>query len=276
MAKYWAPGTVKTRLAAAIGETPAAKIHRIFVLHLLGEMAELTCGSAVSNDERDGQSPAESSHDRHVYCLVAPDDSADEMRRTWELSRPESLETIRPPAWDSPAEIRFIGQGPGDLTRRLGAWFQSRDVSPGIARVVIGTDLPTLSPRMIEESAALLAQHDAVLGPAADGGYYLLGLSSDALNRTEAATALFEGIDWSTPAVAGQTRDRMRQLGLSWAELPIDEDIDDVDCLRRLISKLQSSPPSDELVPHGRRLLNYILDAIPRDLRHLIVVPSWR
>ena len=70
-----------------------------------------------------------------------------------------------------------------------------------------------------------------VLGPAEDGGYYLIGLK-------RAHARLFENIAWSTPAVFAQTVDRARELGLEPAVLPSWYDVDDPDSLRRLDAEL--------------------------------------
>jgi hypothetical protein len=71
-----------------------------------------------------------------------------------------------------------------------------------------------------QAAAAALARHDAVIGPARDGGYVLLGIK-----RLD--TSLFHAIPWSTAAVAETTRARLRALGWTWAELPESEDVDD-------------------------------------------------
>ena len=69
-----------------------------------------------------------------------------------------------------------------------------------------------------------------VLGPADDGGYYLIGMKAPHIH-------LFEDIDWSTSRVAEQTRQRARALGLSVAELDTWYDVDDAAALRRLLPR---------------------------------------
>ncbi len=73
---------------------------------------------------------------------------------------------------------------------------------------------------MLQDAAAALATHSAVLAPALDGGYGLI-----ALHRP--APSLFAGVDWSTPAVLAQTRQRLAAAGLHHAELPAVADIDE-------------------------------------------------
>jgi hypothetical protein len=72
-----------------------------------------------------------------------------------------------------------------------------------------------------------LTQHDAVFVPAFDGGYALVGL-------TRPAPTLFMGMTWSTSLVMAQTRERARQAGLQWTELPAVADIDVPDDLIHL------------------------------------------
>ena len=98
---------------------------------------------------------------------------------------------------------------------------------------LLNSDSPTLPTNFLcEAAAALLAPGErVVLGPAEDGGYYLLGMQSPHAH-------LFEDIDWSTNRVAAQTRERARALGLELLELPAWYDVDDRDGLARLMAGL--------------------------------------
>jgi len=95
------------------------------------------------------------------------------------------------------------------------------------AVVLIGTDCPPLGEAYLARALASLRRADAVLGPAQDGGYVLLGLK-------RAAPELFSSIPWGTDRVAATTRDRMDTLGWDWAELPVLWDLDRPDDLTRL------------------------------------------
>ncbi len=101
------------------------------------------------------------------------------------------------------------------------------------AACVLNSDGPTLPTAFLVRAAALLAQPGdrAVLGPSEDGGYYLLGLK-------RAHTFMFADIDWSTGAVAAQTRDRALSAGLELVELPPWFDVDDRASLRHLLDAL--------------------------------------
>ncbi len=112
------------------------------------------------------------------------------------------------------------------------------------AACVLSSDGPTLPTQLlIETAAALLGQDDkAVLGPAADGGYYLLGLK-------KAHAHMFADIDWSTERVADQTRARARELGLPLYELATWNDADDAASLSMLLDDRSGYP-----APHTRKL----------------------
>ena len=95
--------------------------------------------------------------------------------------------------------------------------------------VVVNSDSPTLPTSVLLRTAhALAAGGDrVVLGPAEDGGYYLLGMKA-------AHARLFADIAWSTDTVAAATRDRAAELGLEVVELPVWYDVDDEPSLHRL------------------------------------------
>ena len=111
----------------------------------------------------------------------------------------------------------FFQQGM-DLGARLS--YTLDDASSRAEKViVIGTDCPTLTPKIISRAFAALDQYDVVLGPAEDGGYVLLGLS-------HCYVELFLNIDWGTENVLAQTRSQIERLSLSCFELPTLFDID--------------------------------------------------
>ena len=95
---------------------------------------------------------------------------------------------------------------------------------------LLNSDSPTLPVELIVETARLLAApgERAVLGPAIDGGYYLLALKAP-------HAELFAGIDWSTARVADQTRAAAQRLGLALAEIAPWYDVDDPASLGQLV-----------------------------------------
>lgn len=94
--------------------------------------------------------------------------------------------------------------------------------------LIIGCDSPALTPEMLIESSQMLEQGcDAVIGPAEDGGYYLIGL-----RRPE--PSLFHDIPWGAGVVLERTRERLHALGWGWQELAPLWDLDRPDDLFRL------------------------------------------
>jgi hypothetical protein len=112
------------------------------------------------------------------------------------------------------------------------------------AACVLNSDSPTLPTQCLADAAhALLAAGDrVVLGPAEDGGYYLLGVK-----RPHAR--LFADIAWSTDSVANATRARAQELGLDIVELPVWYDVDDRASLARLLREICGQPPPEPLSP---------------------------
>jgi rSAM/selenodomain-associated transferase 1 len=107
----------------------------------------------------------------------------------------------------------------------------------GFERVVlIGSDNPTLPGTIVEDACRALDDHDLVIGPSTDGGYYLIGMSAP-------HPGVFEGITWSTDLVYAQTLERAKQLGLRVAPTPVWYDVDTLAELRRLRRELAGLPP---------------------------------
>ncbi|MGB5881215.1 MAG: DUF2064 domain-containing protein, partial [Thermoanaerobaculia bacterium] len=118
----------------------------------------------------------------------------------------------------------------------------------------IGSDNPELPLSHIHSGFdKLAAGAEVVLGPATDGGYYLVGTTRQTLSRE-----IFAGIDWSTERVLTSTRDRCRDLGLSCELLPTGADVDTPDDLNRLASRLAKGgcdcPRTIQLLRAWRRI----------------------
>lgn len=100
-----------------------------------------------------------------------------------------------------------------------------RGADPGLV-VLVGTDVPDIAPRHIADAFRALGRHHAVFGPAADGGYWLIGL------RRPASTEIFTDIRWST---AHTLADSLERLGRRHRHHLLEtlSDIDDAESLRR-------------------------------------------
>jgi len=116
-----------------------------------------------------------------------------------------------------PAHLPRIPQGRGDLGARMGRILRS--LPPGPAAIV-GADIPALTPDHVARAFAALGRHDAVFGPAPDGGYWLIGL-----RRTAAVpTTLLRGVRWSSPHALGDTL-----AGLRGCRVALTDTLADVD-----------------------------------------------
>ncbi|GCB05235.1 TIGR04282 family arsenosugar biosynthesis glycosyltransferase [Ralstonia sp. SET104] len=193
------PGLAKTRLIPALGTLGAARIAQ--------RMLDSTLASALA--ARLGP----------VELRVTP--------------------TIDAPEWQGvrlPDTVAVQEQGNGDLGARL-ARAAALAVGLGQAVLLIGTDCVELSAVLLRAAATALRQHDAVLYPAADGGYALLGLS-------RYHPSLFTDIAWSTDCVAFDTASRIARLGWSLHQGAMLHDVDEPADLARL--------PADWALPKGR------------------------
>lgn len=181
------PGAVKTRLAAVLGDDGAARLYRVLV-----------------EEEIRRTAPRAGEYDRTFF--FTPEDARPEIER-----------------W-LPGEALAAQQG-ADLGARMAAAFDAA-FQEGARRVaIIGTDVPEAGREHVMEALRSLDNHDVVLGPTHDGGYYLI-----ALDRPR--PALFQSIPWSTPSVLPATAERAGVLGLSVRMLDPLRDIDTVDDLK--------------------------------------------
>ena len=152
-----------------------------------------------------------------------------------------------------PHRLRVGVQGRGDLGARLRRAFGRLWAENHGRVVVIGSDSPTLPRRRLLQALAALQRADAVLGPARDGGYYLIGLRRIKGRRAR----LFRGIDWGTRRAFRQTLRQLQRAGLRVHLLPVDSDIDRKEDLQRL-KRIVRNSRQRRLAPL-RRLLREVL-----------------
>lgn len=176
------PGEVKTRLVPALGESGASALHQ--------ELASRVINAALASE----LAPVA------LWCEPAIDHP---FFHGYE-SRGVSLHA----------------QSGADLGMRMHDALSASLEDPAVGRaVLVGTDLPTLNSEYLENAIELLAEHDAVIGPAEDGGYGLIGLRS-------AAPAIFDRIEWGGDQVCADTCRQFNRLGWHWALLPLLWDVD--------------------------------------------------
>ena len=181
-AKAPQPGLAKTRLIPALGEVGAA------------QLAEKLLSRAIDHALQADVGPVE---------LCATPDTAHPVFA----------------AIASGGTVTLTEQGHGDLGQRMARAFD-RVLACHERALLVGTDAPALDATYLQAAAAALRDADAVFGPAADGGYALIGLR-------QPASALFSDMLWSHDRVMAQTRERLAALGLHHVELPVLHDIDE-------------------------------------------------
>jgi uncharacterized protein len=215
--RYPVSGKTKTRLIPALGAEGAARLHR--------RMTERT----VCKARRLQRGP--------VSIEVLFEGGTEKQFRDW-LGE----------------DLAYRGQGPGDLGERMLNGFRGA-FREGIERAVLfGTDLPGLSPETVDRALRELDNHDLVLGPASDGGYYLIGLK-------RSYGELFAGLPWGSPEVFEKTAAIGRDLGLSVALVDRLDDLDRPEDLTRWEKELFGH--SDHGVGDGKDFAPSITVVIP-------------
>lgn len=208
-AKAPIPGQVKTRLCPPLTHDEAATLHGSFVLDQLERTKTAAARLRLPIDRYLACAPSVS----HVFFKIMEERHA----------------------------VKLIDQIGEDLGDRMTYAFENL-FARGYQRVlIVGTDVPTLPLAHFQQALAQLEDHDLVLGPALDGGYYLIGLQ-------RLAPDLFSGIPWSTDRVLSMTREKAAHLGLRSAMIPPWRDIDTVDDLTSLIEAetLDAKKPKNE------------------------------
>lgn len=190
-------GQVKSRLAAAVGEEAAVALYENFIFDTLEQM------------ERTGYP---------IRIFVYPADA---------------IEVVS--SWLGKEHV-CLPQTGNDLGERMEQALEHA-FSEGWGRaVLIGSDLPDLPAEIINGAFTALETSDAVIGPAADGGYYLIGFNREGLPRH-----VFHNIEWSTETVFRETTDLLRAARLRVHVLPQWHDVDTIDDLKALRERLRTA-----------------------------------
>ena len=131
-------------------------------------------------------------------------------------------------------KIPIWNQRGDDLGSRMAQAFQTALGNPYQSGIIIGTDIPGITVSILSSAFKSLEEHDIVLGPTEDGGYYLIGLKN-------AVPELFENITWSTDTVFSVTQQKAQSLGLSLKILPKLRDLDAEEDLLVFIQESKNS-----------------------------------
>ncbi len=210
-AKHPVAGLVKTRLAWATSPEWAARVAAAFLMDTVDRLARVQA--------------------RRVLAFT-PDDS-----------EAYFAEIVR-------GRFELVPQGGGDLGRRMASFFSDQLANGAEHVLLVGTDSPTLPLVLVQQAFAELERADVVLGPATDGGYYLVGCA-------RRLPPIFEGVAWSSPRTLADTIARLTDPGCRLALLPPWYDVDTADdweMLRGHVVAMRRAG-SDPGTPHTAALL---------------------
>ncbi len=181
--RFPTPGRAKTRLITALGEAGASRVQRLLTVRTVALARRLIKFPSLELE-------------------VCFDGGSRVAIKRW-----------------LGAGVNYACQAEGDLGERMHSALERALADGAQSAVLIGTDIPELSEEVLHTAFAKLEDNDVVLGPAGDGGYYLVGLRLSAPH-------IFCGIEWSTPHVFEQTVARVGEAGLSLGLTPKLADLD--------------------------------------------------
>ena len=184
--RYPEPGVVKTRLIPVLGEAGAAELQRRMT-EAAAKEAEIVCAT------------------RPARLEICYDGGDQERVEQW-------LASVAPNGGCRP-------QGSGDLGQRMQRAFAQAFADGSELVLLRGSDCPALSAVIMDQAFEALRDHDLVIGPALDGGYYLLGLAAS-------QPLLFEDMEWGDEAVLARTLERAEAAGLRCFLLESLADVD--------------------------------------------------
>ena len=214
-AKAPIPGQVKTRLCPPLTPDEAATLHGSFVLDTLERTQTAIAKLKLPIDRYLACAPSTT----HVFFRIMEERHG----------------------------VNVIDQIGEDLGARMNQAFETIFSRGYQHAFIIGTDVPTLPLDHLKQALTLLENHDLILGPAVDGGYYLIGLK-----RT--TPELFTGIPWSTDQVLRLTQEKAAAIGLKTALLASWRDVDTLADLQALSEAChaESKKPKNDRVFSNR------------------------
>ena len=209
--KYPEPGEVKTRLAKDSSPELAAEFYSVFVKEKLEELSE-GCEADI------------------IICY------------TPEKLRRETAEWLG-------SQYRYVAQKGAELGRRMENSFREAFFMGYDRVVLVGSDIPGLTPAIINEGLEQLKPGSASLGPADDGGYYLIGFP-----RGEMKAEVFHDMEWSTDSVFQTTLTKLENNGMECHALQHLEDTDTVEDLETLTALGSLGPLGSKALAVARKI----------------------
>ncbi|MBW2408981.1 MAG: TIGR04283 family arsenosugar biosynthesis glycosyltransferase [Deltaproteobacteria bacterium] len=186
--RYPEAGTTKTRMIPELGAEGAAELQRRMTEHIMSRAVGLC--------------------DLHPIPVEVRYEGGSEKLMT---------------EWLGPG-FSYCHQGSGDIGLRMGRAFTETFGQGCESVVIIGSDIPDISTKILQNAFEALGENDLVLGPAADGGYYLIGVQRETFRHWN--PQLFSDIRWGTASVLPQTLHVARKLGLNYKLLATLRDVD--------------------------------------------------
>lgn len=189
--KYPTPGKVKTRLAKTLGQFEAAEVYRLLAEKVIEQ-------TVFANYQQ--------------VLLIEPPELQNDFKN-----------------WLGDDKT-FHPQRGGNIGERMIKGFQDLFLQGASHVIAVGSDCPEMDSSILKAATTILTYRDCVIGPAMDGGYYLIGFTSAAfLKMQENLSPLFEKIEWSTSSVYTETIVRLENYDLSYGSLPCRRDVDTLD-----------------------------------------------
>ena len=186
--RYPEPGTTKTRMIPKLGAEGAAELQRQMTRHIVSRVTEFT-----------GLHP--------TPLEVRFEGGNKNLMQAW-----------------LGVGFDYSPQGKGDIGLRMGRALEDKFGDGCETVVIIGSDIPDITGDIIQKAFEGLKSHDLVLGPAGDGGYYLIGMRKTAF--IQANLRLFDEIHWGSDAVLSQTLAVAKELRLNYILLDTLYDVD--------------------------------------------------